>query len=159
MSHGAITESNLYDATANLLQSGTSTEKVAALSSLNASKGWMIRLGSADSGEKTLAESLTYAGIVYFTTYSPGDTSSSPCQAVPGEGRLYAVNLTDATAYAETGTTPTTSRSRATKTVGIPPRPVIVHLDNKSTVCVGTDCDTPAPTLNKTPIPTYWIDQ
>lgn len=159
LGHSTITESNLYDATENLLQSGTDAEKVAGLSSLNAAKGWMIRLGNTDSGEKALAESLTYAGIVYFTTYSPGDISSSPCQAVPGEGRLYAVNLTDATAYAETGTTPTTSRARATKTVGIPPRPVIVHLDSKSTVCVGTDCDTPAPTLNKNPIPTYWIDQ
>ena len=118
----------------------------------------MIRLGSATSGEKALAESLTYAGITFFTTYAPGDVSASPCQAVPGEGRVYAVNLTDATAYSTTND-PAASRSRVTATVGIPPRPVIVHLKDKSTVCIGTDCKSPAPKLDTTPIPTYWIDK
>ena len=156
--HTAIVEANLYDATANTIQTGTVSEKAAELASLNAAKGWMIRLGSATSGEKALAESLTYAGITFFTTYAPGDVSASPCQAVPGEGRVYAVNLTDATAYSTTND-PAASRSRVTDTVGIPPRPVIVHLKDKSTVCIGTDCKSPAPTLDTTPIPTYWIDK
>ncbi len=156
--HTAIVEANLYDATANTIQTGTVSEKAAELASLNAAKGWMIRLGSATSGEKALAESLTYAGITFFTTYAPGDVSASPCQAVPGEGRVYAVNLTDATAYSTTND-PAASRSRVTATVGIPPRPVIVHLKDKSTVCIGTDCKSPAPKLDTTPIPTYWIDK
>lgn len=156
--HTAIVEANLYDATANTIQTGTVSEKAAELASLNAAKGWMIRLGSATSGEKALAESLTYAGITFFTTYAPGDVSASPCQAVPGEGRVYAVNLTDATAYSTTND-PAASRSRVTATVGIPPRPVIVHLKDKSTVCIGTDCNSPAPKLDTTPIPTYWIDK
>ena len=89
---------NLYDATDNLLQVGTSAQKAAALSSLASAKGWYVRLGESN-GEKALARALTIGGKVYFTTFSP-DTAGAASLCVPaaGTGRLFKLGLLDATA-------------------------------------------------------------
>lgn len=150
-----ITESDLYDATSNLLQTGTSAQKTAALTQFNASKGWMIQLSG--SGEKVLSETLSYAGTLYVTTYAPGDTNANLCKAVAGTARLYSVNLTDATAYGSV-TDSTASRSMTLSSVGIPPRPIVVHLDGTSKVIVGTETVS-AKAFSSTIVPTYWIDQ
>lgn len=150
-----ITESDLYDATSNLLQTGTTAQKTAALTQLNASKGWMIQLSG--SGEKVLSETLSYAGTLYVTTYAPGDTNANLCKAVAGTARLYSVSLTDATAYGSV-TDSAASRSMTLSSVGIPPRPIVVHLDGTSKVIVGTETVS-AKAFSSTIVPTYWIDQ
>jgi len=93
-----ITNADLYDATLNLIQDGTSTERAAAQIALAGKEGWYIDLTAA-TGEKALARSLTIAGKVYFTTYSPpGETSVSQCEPPAGAGRLYVLNMLNATA-------------------------------------------------------------
>ncbi len=61
-------------------------------------KGWRISLTGA-TGEKGLAVPLTIGGTVFFTTYlPPGPNAGAACAPAEGSGRLYAVNLADATA-------------------------------------------------------------
>lgn len=93
-----ITDSGLYDASANLLQVGTAAQKAAAQTALASAKGWYVRLGESN-GEKALARSLTIGGKVYFTTFSP-DTGGAGvlCEPATGTGSLYELRLTDATA-------------------------------------------------------------
>ena len=107
----ALTEDNLYDATDNLIQEGTSGDegtKKAALDSLKTKKGWYLELkeysGSSlidDSnhwiGEKVLASPLILDGKLFFTTYIP-QISSNPCAVIAGISRLYVVNLLNAAA-------------------------------------------------------------
>ena len=90
-----ITESDLYDATANLIQEGTADEQTTALNSLSTSSGWYLSL--AGTGEKSLSPSLTLNGTIYFTTFIP-DASVDSCVPVPGTGYLYAVNFHTAVA-------------------------------------------------------------
>jgi type IV pilus assembly protein PilY1 len=157
VAHTTLTESSLYDATSNVLQTGTDSSKTTALAQLNASKGWMVKLSLP--GEKVLSESLTYLGGVYFTTYAPGDADANICKSVAGTSRFYGLDLSDATAYGWANSSSTLSRYRTLATVGIPPRPIIVHLDGgPSKVCIGTDC-TDVEAISFDPIPTYWIDK
>lgn len=102
----ALTEANLYDATDNLVQDGTSAQKSTALSALAAANGWYIRLETA--GEKSLATALTLNGTIFFTTFAP-DASVNSCVPVPGSGYLYAVKLQNATAVYDWEVTDTPS--------------------------------------------------
>jgi type IV pilus assembly protein PilY1 len=86
----ALTETNMYDATANLLQDGTTSQQTAALTSLGSKNGWYITLER--SGEKNLAPSVTLNGAVFFTTFVP-DVNANQCVPLPGKGYLYAVSL------------------------------------------------------------------
>jgi type IV pilus assembly protein PilY1 len=87
---------SLYDATLNTIQTGEEEEdRVAAFDALQAAAGWRIDLNA--SGEKSLAKSLTLDGKIYFTTFSPEVENDRICEPVPGTGRLYVVNLMNAT--------------------------------------------------------------
>jgi type IV pilus assembly protein PilY1 len=57
--------------------------------------GWRIAL--TDSGEKSLADAVTVAGRIFFTTFTP-TASSDVCTLSEGTGRLYVVSVQDATA-------------------------------------------------------------
>ncbi|MGI9301584.1 MAG: pilus assembly protein, partial [Gammaproteobacteria bacterium] len=87
-SYSQLTESSLFDASAG-----------AVTGSVN---GWYFSLGN--SGEKVLAEAVTFDNKVLFTTYTPGSgsspTSSGPCVAnsAGGQARFYAVDTRDASA-------------------------------------------------------------
>ncbi len=88
----ALTEADLYDATLDLIQTGTPDQQSAALTQLNASSGWMIKLDQ-NSGEKCLANAVIFYGAVYYTTFQPvfgqpGDI----CFLNAGTARIYAVN-------------------------------------------------------------------
>ncbi len=62
--------------------------------SANLSKGWKLEL--ENNGEKGLSTPLTADGIIFFTTYLPEGTSSSTnCAPSEGDGRLYAIRLSD----------------------------------------------------------------
>lgn len=88
---------SLYDATLNVIQAGKEeADRVAAVDALQAAAGWRIDLTAP--GEKSLAKSLTLDGKIYFTTFSPEIEDALVCEPTPGTGRLYVVNLMDATA-------------------------------------------------------------
>ena len=95
-------ESDLYDATYNLLQAGTSEQKTAALSALNAAKGWLIQLLPSTSGEKSLASPVVFFGVAYFTTFAPSPDApapgTDPCYVGEGTARLYELGYKTATA-------------------------------------------------------------
>jgi type IV pilus assembly protein PilY1 len=90
-----LTESNLVDVTSNQIQLGNAEQRQLAREELAARKGWFIRL--ENTGEKVVASPRVFAGVVYFTTYTPGaaETSSDPCEASTANGaaRLYAVDF------------------------------------------------------------------
>lgn len=89
-----LTESNLVDVTANLLQASSTTqgEISTMLANLTSSSGWYIKLDQ-DLGEKVLSPASVFAKVAYFTTYSPtGDVAANTCQANRGTARVYAVN-------------------------------------------------------------------
>jgi len=91
-----ITESDLVDVTDDLIQMGTAAQKIQASLDLAASRGWYIQL--ENMGEKVVASPTVFAGVVYFTTYTPasegGGDPEDPCGAPTARGtaRLYAVD-------------------------------------------------------------------
>ncbi len=85
---------DLYDVTPNLIQTGTADEQSAAQAALFAASGW--RLDLPNNGEKVLARSITIAGRVYITTYTPTLVNENACEPVSGLGRLYILNLFNA---------------------------------------------------------------
>lgn len=160
-SHTVLTESSMYDATLNLVQEGSATEKAAAATAFaNNTGGWYIRM--ENSGEKVLSEATTFSGQVFFNTYEPNSNSAnSSCKAVQGTGRAYAVNLFDATAPMQwtTGTPDRADRARALMTAGIPPKTIILFPEgrDKPVLCNGPECDDLD--VDSTVGPTYWIDE
>jgi len=68
----AITESDLYDATANNVNNSDSQVSLNAQQTLESKEGWILRL--VESGEKVLASSLTIENTILFSTYIPGQT-------------------------------------------------------------------------------------
>ncbi len=83
----------------------------------NATKhGWYINLAGA--GEKCLSEASVFAGIVYFTTYTPAGSGGDPCSQA-GTAKLYAVSFIE-------GAGSLTGNARSmTLGVGIPTAPVL----------------------------------
>ena len=88
-------ESDLYDATANLVQDGSAAEVATAQAALYSSLGWYITLER--TGEKSLSSSITTGGNVVFTTFAPETVSTNQCVPGSGQGYFYAVSLLDAT--------------------------------------------------------------
>jgi type IV pilus assembly protein PilY1 len=86
-----ITPDDLYDATTDIVGTDEIAEK-----KLRKSMGWRIGLNAV--GEKALSESITLGGTVFFTTFSPDPQLVSVCVPLPGQGRLYAVRVSDASA-------------------------------------------------------------
>jgi len=83
----------------------------------NATKhGWYITMTGA--GEKCLSEASVFAGIVYFTTYTPAGSIGDPCDQA-GAAKLYAVSFIE-------GAGSLTGNARSmTLGVGIPTAPVL----------------------------------
>lgn len=159
--HTIITESNMYDATLNLLQEGSASEKTAAAADFAKSYGgWYIRL--ENDGEKVLSEATTFAGKIYFNTYEPNSQSAnSSCKAVQGTGRSYATNLFDATPVEQriNGTPERADRVKILNTAGIPPKGITLFPEgkDKAPLCIGTECEDLDTDISVGP--TYWIDE
>lgn len=113
-----IVETNLYDATNNDLQSTTASTVAAAKTALTNSKGWYVSFKETSApawtasdaigsrvwiGEKALARTVIFAGVIYVTTFTPAnqDTATLTCVANEGLGQLYALNAIDATAVVD----------------------------------------------------------
>lgn len=100
---------DLYDVTTNDIQLGTTSEQAAAQAALASAHGWRLDL-QAD-GEKALARSITINGKVFFTTFSPDSGLENVCEPIPGTGRLYVVDLYNASAEVDFDANGNTERS------------------------------------------------
>lgn len=92
----------LFDATSNLIQVGTATEKTAALDKLSVATGWYFDLKETTSpeyvGEKGLSSPIVLDNKIFFTTFLPQANLDNPCEGAEGTGRLYAVDVFNAQA-------------------------------------------------------------
>ena len=158
----AITEADLYDTTANLIQTGTAAQQTAANDALTAAKGWYITLGT---GEKVVTSSITLAGITFFNTNQPSLPAPGVCTSNLGIAREYAVGYKDGTAKIDndaSGQLTASDRSKTRPGGGYPPSPVsvVVQIDGKQYqgVCSGTRCYNPPGTELElgARIRTYW---
>lgn len=103
---------------AALTQADLVNALVSAPNLAGSDKGWYLPLAS---GEKVLGENTVFAGVLYFTTFTPG---SEPC--VPGGlARLYAVTYKTGAAVIHFDNDGITDRSLVIGG-GIPSRPVVV---------------------------------
>ncbi|MBW2059071.1 MAG: hypothetical protein JRJ26_16400, partial [Deltaproteobacteria bacterium] len=68
-----LTEADLVDVTANLVQDGTDQQRTDTLEALNTHQGWYINLQD-NAGEKVLAPGVVYFGVVYLTSFTPTAT-------------------------------------------------------------------------------------
>jgi type IV pilus assembly protein PilY1 len=86
-----IRENDLIDVTEDCLQDDKChDDKEALRNQILNGKGWYIRLEDND-GEKVLASPLVFAGVAYFTTFTPLGTKD-PCVYNEGVARLYALD-------------------------------------------------------------------
>jgi type IV pilus assembly protein PilY1 len=122
-----IIESDLYDATANLIQDGTTAQQTAAASALTSAAGWYVTLGT---GEKVVGGSVTLAGTVFFNTNQPTFAAPGVCGGNLGTARNYALSFENAAATINftAATLSITSRSLVRPGGGYPPTPVPVFV-------------------------------
>lgn len=111
-SRSAITDVDLYDATANDLQDPNGSSYTAALAAIKAKKGWYIDLKESSNitlpnglttswvGEKGLAKTSIFQGVLNVTTFTPSNdtTATATCAASEGVAKVYALNYLDGTA-------------------------------------------------------------
>nr|WP_255471684.1 PilC/PilY family type IV pilus protein [Endozoicomonas sp. OPT23] len=143
ISGSVITESNLYDATANLVQQGSSSEKTLAQSALDNSSGWYITLQV--NGEKVLSKAKVFGGTLLFNTFAPRQSSTITCGPQAGENYFYAVNIEDASAPYNLDTTNSalnkSDRKQLLQSGTIAPTPSVISRGNQGAeICVGTQC-------------------
>lgn len=168
------TTTDLYDATANNL--GTFTD--AALDSektiIKGKKGFYIDLKESSSltlpnglttiwvGEKGLAKTVIFGGVLYATTYVPANdlTAVQTCAAAEGQGRVYAINYLSGTPVFDLTGDSTLDRSKNAGG-GIPSEPVIVIREGGVTGLVGTSGGAASVNAKSTgnKYRTYWYDE
>jgi len=115
------------------------TSTITELTAANA--GWYFDLPNA--GEKVLSSSVTIAGKIVMTTYSPDSTATS-CNPVVGTGRAYVFHLINAKAVADldedNSLEDTQDRSKTLASGNIPPSPkVLFPEDGAPTVLIGPE--------------------
>ncbi|MDH3468756.1 MAG: PilC/PilY family type IV pilus protein, partial [Gammaproteobacteria bacterium] len=159
-----LDESDLFDATDNVLQDETSASFPTAVAALIDSTGWYIDLeedtaittpagNSTWIGEKGLARPVIFDETIFATTYVPANdqTALQTCTAREGLGRLYGLNLLKATAmvdFDESGGDPTDADRSIDLGGGIPSELVVVIREGGVTGLVGVSGGTAAPPLD-----------
>ncbi len=126
-----LDESDLYNATSNLIQVGSTTQKAQAQSDLAAKKGWYVNFAG---GEKGLSRAKVYDYTVIFTTYSGDRTAAvDACKALhtQGESKFYALDMTNGAAVfsemdGNDSSLSTSDRSKVLKIPGMPPAPSLI---------------------------------
>ena len=127
-SYGPIEEADLYDATANDVDSADTAVSLNAQQALEGAAGW--RLNLTEPGEKVLSSSITVENTILFATYIPAQENlANPCAPSIGGGRAYVVSLFDATPA--NGPT-VTDRHQQLEQPGIAGGPSVVILENGS---------------------------
>ncbi len=140
-----ITESNLYDATNNLLQQGSSSQRQSAQRSLDNSYGWYVRLESA--GEKVISKSTVFNGVLLINSFGQNTSIVDQCSPNPGVNYLYALNIENAGAIFNFGNMSSSdplnksNRRTALRHSTLAPEPSIVTRGNQGAeLCVGKEC-------------------
>jgi type IV pilus assembly protein PilY1 len=164
-SYTTLTEADLYDATLNLVAGdGDEAANDAAAESLETSDGWMIKLDDGTNtdtwiGEKGLAEPLIISGNLIVTTFTPSTAgvSTSKCAPASGLGKVYMLNVIDASAAYPSDLDVRTDRVTELSKEGIPPKPnVVIPEGGEPTICVGTECQPEPSTAGARK--TYWYE-
>ena len=120
--------SQLYDATANLIQVGTAAQVSAAKAAFGVASGWYMTLGT---GEKVVGGSTTQAGTVHFGTNAPTATTTNACVSNLGQARLYAVSYLNGSATIDqdrNGSFTSADRYFTRVGGGYPPTPVPISV-------------------------------
>lgn len=154
---GTLTESDLYNATQNLIQAGSAAQKDAAKTAFKQTTGgWYIKL--TNSGEKVLSRALTAGGVLYFNTYEPS-ISSAACSAAVGKNRSYSVRLLNATPASVTvdGNGTPGDRADSSNSEGIAGDPQLFCQGDKCWVLKDPSLE-PDPVDAPPPGKTYWMD-
>jgi type IV pilus assembly protein PilY1 len=125
-----ITQTSMYDATADLLQVGTTSQQQAAQTALlsSSNQGWFVTLGT---GEKVVGGATTLNGTVIFGTNLPATSSTYTCTSNLGEARLYSLNYLTGGATVDqdqNGTLTPSDRYTMLPGGGFPPTPVPVSV-------------------------------
>ena len=127
-SYGPIEEADLYDATANDVESADTEVSLNAQQALESAAGWRLHL--TEPGEKVLSSSITVENTILFATYIPAQANpANPCAPSIGGGRAYVVSLFDASPA--NGNT-VTDRHQELDQPGIAGGPSVVILENGS---------------------------
>ena len=147
----ALTSADLYDATADKLGTLTGGALTTEISLLKAAKGYYINLFEPSTvtlpngltttwiGEKVMAKTVVFGGIIQYTTYTPANSTNTTltCVAAEGVGKEYAINYLNATAAFDRNNDGTNERGGVAGG-GIPSEPVIVIREGGVTGLVGT---------------------
>lgn len=148
-----ITDADLYNATQNLIGSSDVTIASTAAETLKSKQGW--RLSMQATGEKVLAASLTVNNQIVFSTYLPEYVNADICSPTAGAGRIYKVQVIDATPI--TGNAHN-DRFQQLSATGIPAQPTpFISSNGDLTILVGTE--TVDPPVFKPTKRVYWTEQ
>lgn len=125
-----LKETDLYDATSNLIQEGDTDQKAAAKLALAEKQGWYITLGE---GEKVDGPSTTLSGTTFFGTNTPTDPVPGTCVSPLGDARAYAVSFIDAGATRDVNRDKKLDASDRSQNVGVgfPPPPVALQIEGE----------------------------
>ena len=163
-SSSVLTEANLVDVTEDLLQTGTSEQKVSTLTAMNTGAGWYINLNQ-NSGEKCLSPPLVFFGISYFTTFNPpSGASTDPCFLGEGTARLYALSYLNGNSVFNLdgiGTTSSLTRNDRSRVIGTAiPSGIVIAIIGGNTIAgyggVGGGVFRPYMGKTKVLVPIYW---
>ena len=172
----SIVESELYDATDNLLGQGDAATVAVEEPKLTASKGFYINLvdgSGAFVGEKVIGDSLTFENKVIFSSFQNG-TPDNACSVAGGRSKLYLLSVINGAPAADlsnftTGTPTDCSATACTKedrTIslrqqGLPPDPTLLFpalgstLPDEALICIGAECFEPGLAVETKK--TYWL--
>lgn len=154
-----ILETDLFDATSNVIQGGSGADIAVATAQLGGSAGWMMTLGA---GEKAISGSVTLAGTTFFNTNQPSSVASATCGSNLGVALQYAISYKDASATIDSGTAGLTTADRSIRHAGggyLPsPVPVVVNLEGRlyQAVISGTEVRMPPQAKLESRYRTYW---
>jgi len=165
----------MFDATSNVLQSGSEGSKIQAQKDLKDSRGWYVNLQEKPPngdwiGEKGLASPFILDGKAFLTTYVPPKEGENECDPTVGESKLYVLDILNATAALDLNNDGKIDEKDRSKGVGegiVPPPPI---LDPKpkpkdgesSEVVVPLDGAFPAGTSyrkSKSPSRVFWLQK
>lgn len=166
----AITESTLTDTTTTDLSALTGT----ALDNARASNGWYIDLKESSAitlpnglntvwvGEKGLAKTTVFAGVLYVTTFTPANSSTAKvtCQANEGVAKVYAMNYLSSGAVYDYNGDKTYDRFSIVGG-GIPSEVVIAIREGGVTALIGTSGGAAQTQVNSNQprYRTFWFDE
>ncbi len=145
--YSTITESDLYDATDNLIGAdGDTAQNATALGDLNSKQGWFIDL--EDTGEKGLGKPFIFENVVFVSTFVPSTGTTATCAPTEGSSFLYVMSLFDAQPkflngeiVDDSSTITKSGRRKDLNQSGIGGDPkLIMQPSQNDTICVGTEC-------------------